>query len=41
MLACPHPQGRFLIATQKKLKSVRTFARGLLAMQMPGASDRQ
>lgn len=36
LLACPHPQGRLIIATQKKFKSVSTFGKELLAMQMPG-----
>lgn len=27
VLACPHPQGRVLVATQKKLKSVRVCKR--------------
>lgn len=36
LLACPHPQSRLIIATKKKCKSVSTFGKELLAMQMSG-----
>lgn len=40
LLACLHPQGRFIIATQKKLTSVRTFARGLCKRTVSDANAR-